>query len=250
MRKHFIYIGILFLLGFNAIAAEYNTNQVFNSANQLYAQKKYKESIVLYKQIEKSKIFSSNLYENMASAELHLGHIAKALLYLEKAKKYASNTESINDKIQTILSSQHLEYEQTSASMSEFFAKKLTEQNWSLLAIILSTLVSIFIIIYFSTKQILPIKTFLLIIGVSYLGVVFFYYMAAINRKIIETNNWSIIIEDKTELKNTPDQSATTNYEVQTGSKFEIKDKIGNWYLLQNQFGKKGWADIKNIEII
>jgi hypothetical protein len=28
---------------------------------------------------------------------------------------------------------------------------------------------------------------------------------------------------------------------------FEIKDKIGNWYLLQNQFGKNGWANEKDL---
>lgn len=250
MRKYLVNIFLLMLLAMQVAATPANVIEQFNSANKLADQKKYKEALELYIQIEKSNNLSSNLYENMANVEIKQGHIATALLYLEKAKKYTSHTELINDKIQTILSSQHLEYEQISISISEYFAKQLGLFNWTILAIVGSILLSLFVVIYFSMKQKISLKVFAIIILLGFLSLFLFHHMASTCQEITTTHNWAIVIEDKTALKNTPDNSSSTNYEVQAGSKFKILDKIGNWYLLQNQFGKKGWAATKNISLI
>lgn len=250
MRKYLINILLLMLIAFQVAAAPANILEQFNSANKFYQQKKYKEAVELYSQIEKSNNLSSNLYENMANAELQLGHIANALLYLEKAKKYSSNTEMIDEKIQTILSSQHLEYDQNSLSVSAFFAKKWSVNQWSIFAIVISMLLIFTVLYYFLSKNSLSIKVFAMVVCVGFLSVCLIHFFASKHQQILTENNWAIILKDKTELKNTPDFSSSTNYEVQAGYKFEVLDKIGNWYLLQNQFGKKGWAENKSIGLI
>ncbi|MEI6311308.1 MAG: hypothetical protein WCP57_03510 [Bacteroidota bacterium] len=239
---------ILLFMGLNS-----NANSIeleFNNAKSLLANKKYVDALTIYKKIERDGNYSTNLYLNMANAENRLGDVSASLLYLERARKFTTDKQEIDNNIAQIVSANHLEYEREQATFMAFMAEQITLQWWYKLMFIVAFGLILFLLIYkFKNKEfsliILGTSSFIYVIFI-----LFIYTIIYTKQQSLKNHDYAIVMSMTCSLKNAPNILSSTNYEVTEGSKFLIKDKIGNWYLLQNQFGKKGWTELKNIGLI
>lgn len=248
--KEKLWVVILLVCSLSVELSAANYTVLFSRANQLYEAKKYQKALEIYQAIEKSEVRSSNLYLNIANSEAHLGDYGTALLYYEKAKKVSRSSENIDMAISAIVSSRNLEYEFTRWSVGGFIAKQMSAQTWKNCCIAISVMISLVLVISFFKRSWLSKKSIAMLILSYLLLMLAGNYFLISNQQLANQQHWAIIVRDKALLKSTPSNSSTTNYEVVAGSKFEIKDHIGSWYLLQNQFGKRGWVEKINLGII
>lgn len=239
-----IFCICLMMLSVNAESNE----ALFDKADQFYSKKEYNNALVIYTQLEKNKIISANLFENTANTYLKLGKYPEAILYYERTKKHTTETAQIDAILNKIITDYKLENTKTTNNVVEFFAKKTSRNVLAMTCIFMSVILIIIIILYIRKK--ISLQNTYTSIAIYLVAIIFINYIAYTNYKVTEKSNQVIILKNNTLLKSTPSESASDNYEIPAGSKFEIKDKIGNWYLLQNQFGKNGWANEKDLGII
>ena len=81
---------------FNNTSASNDEVSFFTQANQLYKEKNYEGAIALYDSIVKSGYSSAELFFNLANTHFKLGHLARAILNYERAKKLAPSDEDID----------------------------------------------------------------------------------------------------------------------------------------------------------
>jgi tetratricopeptide (TPR) repeat protein len=237
---------LIFCICFIALSLNAESNEVlFDKANQFYSKKEYNNALVIYTQLEKNKIISANLLENTANTYLKLGKYPEALLYYERAKKYTTETTQIDAILNKIITDYKLENTKTTNNVVEFFAKKISRNTIAITCIFMSVILIIIIFLYIRKK--ISLQKIYSSIAIYIIAIIFINYIAYTNYNVTEKSNQVIILKSNSLLKSTPSESASDNYEIPAGSKFEIKDKIGNWYLLQNQFGKNGWANEKDL---
>lgn len=224
--------------------------QRFDQANQLAKQHKYDQALILYRQLQNEGVISANLYIDIANAEVHLGHFAAALVNFELAKKISDESTEINTAILSIVSSQQLEYEIPRMNLITFTSRQLSPGNWLIIGSLVAVLFALLLILYINRPTVVRKKS----LYISFALYIFFSaaccYLAYGSDQYTNDKNWAIVMQDKTALKNAPSESSSTNYEVNAGNKFFVKDKIGSWFLLQNQFGKKGWVSGKLLTLI
>jgi tetratricopeptide (TPR) repeat protein len=237
---------LIFCICFIALSLNAESNEVlFDKANQFYSKKEYNNALVIYTQLEKNKIISANLLENTANTYLKLGKYPEALLYYERAKKYTTETTQIDAILNKIITDYKLENTKTTNNVVEFFAKKISRNTIAITCIFMSVILIIIIVLYIRKK--ISLQKIYSSIAIYIIAIIFINYIAYTNYNVTEKSNQVIILKSNSLLKSTPSESASDNYEIPAVSKFEIKDKIGNWYLLQNQFGKNGWANEKDL---
>ncbi|HMN32761.1 MAG TPA: hypothetical protein PKA54_05255 [Chitinophagaceae bacterium] len=92
--KKIVYILSIVLLSFQSFA---NNNIIFDKANQLYHQKKYDSSIILYNQMLMDNYCAPNLYYNLGNAYYQNHQIGLAIWSYEKAIQLKPQKEYIDN---------------------------------------------------------------------------------------------------------------------------------------------------------
>ena len=244
-------IAMFIILLFIVLNSHANTiEQQFSKANDLLANKKYTDALTIYKKIERDGHYSTSLYLNMANAENRSGHLSASLLYLERARKFTTNKQEIDNIIAQIVSANHLEYEREQTTFLSLVADQMSLKSWYLLMFIVAFVCILLLLVYKIKNKEISIVMMATCSFIYLIFILFIYTIINTKQQSVGKHNYAIVMSMNCALKNAPNSLSSTNYEVIEGSKFEIKDKIGNWYLLQNQFGKKGWTELKNIGLI
>ena len=81
LKKNFL--KLLLLISINSFAGEY----LFNNANELYANEKYEQAIILYDSIINQETESPEVYYNLGNCYYKLQDWANAIWHYEKSLK-------------------------------------------------------------------------------------------------------------------------------------------------------------------
>ena len=154
---------LLYILFFiSSFVSSQNAEILFKEANDLYKVGKYEEAIILYQKIESEKTVSSELYYNIGNCYYKLNNIAETIYNYEIALLIDPLNE---DATNNLIFAKRLTIDNIEAlpksvfqKFDENYIKKLSYNNWAVLAVIFSIVGSLlFLLFHFSNLcQIYP----------------------------------------------------------------------------------------------
>lgn len=243
--KHVI---ILLLLINSLISAEWD--QYFTQGNQAYADGKYEEAIEYYDKILEKNIVSGEVYFNLGNCYYKLDQIGQSILYYEKAKKYLSGDEALeqNLKIAQLKTIDEIE------PIPKLFLVNWWEKIINLLSInrlgwitlILFIITSVFISLFILMRRRFWLR--LIWISVIFLTVFIIIYAGRIYE--VETTKFGIIFDNKISIKSEPNLGAAELFILHEGTKVKINRDIDDWIEITIADGKTGWCKSHSIGII
>ncbi len=232
--KHLITI-LLLLITTNTFA-EY---QLFNKANELYAQAKYDNAIILYDSILKKGLESSELYNNLGNCYFKKQEWANAIWHFEKSLKY-----KYTEKTAQNLALTNLKITDNIKALPILFYKKwwnntiniFNTKNWQILTLLLIWI--LFFIIQFKKINTGYNQYFMSILFTTII-ILFFISNSSFNKRF--KNKDGIIFSPNTVVKSAPSSSGNNLFQIHSGVKVEITDSIENWLNIQIVNGNSGW---------
>lgn len=250
--KNKLIIIILFLFANKLYAVD--NSSLFIKANDLYKNGRYDTAIILYNDILKSGVESSELYFNIGNAYFKKKDISNAILNYERAHKLAPGDDDINFNLQLaqtmIVDKINILPEFFLLSWLRNFRELFSTDAWAKISITLFIFVLIITGIYLYTNRLWLKK-------ISFwLGIVFivFSIMALYNsystKKAIESQSWAIVMTPSVTIKSSPDEDGTDLFVIHEGTKVWINDKVENWLKIRIADGNNGWIKKTDIEAI
>lgn len=248
--KRLFYI-LFFITSF--VSAQ-NPEAFFKEANDLYKVGRYEEAIALYKKIENQKLTSSELYYNLGNCYYKLNQVAETIYNYEKALLLDPLNEDANNNL---IFAKRLTIDNIEAlpksifqKFDENYIKKLSYNNWAILAVIFSALGSLlFLLFYFSytpskkrfffTSSIVCILLLVISVSLSYK-----------EYNDSKSNINAIIFAEKTEVKNAPTFNSENVFMLHEGTKVKVLDSVDNWKKIKIVDGKIGWVDAEDLKVL
>lgn len=231
-----------------------NTDALFKEANDLYKVGKYEEAVDLYKKIENQNLISSDLYYNLGNCYYKLNHVAETIYNYEKALLIDPLHEDANNNL---VFAKRLTIDNIEAlpktvlqKFDEQYIKKLSYNNWAVLAVAFSILGSfLFLLFYFSytpskkrfffTTSIICLLFLIVSISLSYK-----------EYRFSTTNVEAIIFAEKTDIKNAPTLNSEHAFTLHEGTKVKVLDSVDNWKKIKIDDGKIGWIDAADLKVL
>ena len=247
--RHFILICFCF---FNIVlGANTEANSLFERGNQAYQQKEYRSAIGLFKKVEELGFISDDLYLNLGNSYLKDQEIGLAVLNYEKAllvnssnQKARKNLEIAKESIINPLT--HI----PDFILVEWWQKLVNSNSTASWVIFHLVFLFLALIIAFSRwTRLLPVATNFSqgLKGTILLGLCILFslisLLASYQRDInLFEQNYVIILNEATELKDGPDERSNEIAMLSEGVKGKIIDQIGEWYKLQMDDKDEGWV--------
>jgi tetratricopeptide (TPR) repeat protein len=233
-------LNIIILL--NTLYASTAEN-IFNEANALYHNKKYKEALNLYNKLENEGYNNAALYYNKGNAHYKLHEIGMAIWCFEKT--LAINPQFTDACKNLTIANAHLI---DKIENNNFIGIIAQWQSWlaSLnqhlivsLAILFSFIWLILLILFYikyRNKLILFKSSFVFLI-LS----IFAYCLSYATNSYKTEHSFAIITNSNIYIKSAPDEGAVNLVLIHEGHKVEVIDKQFSWYKIKLLDGKSGW---------
>ncbi len=227
-----------------------DVQSIFETANTLYKNKQFELAEVRYLEVLKVDAKNAKANYNLGNTYFHLNQLPKAILYYEKAKKYASSDKNIEHNLKLANNKLFTKMEFS----KEFFVTKWiknlvyhkTSHNWSILFFIFLWLSIVLIVINFFKKNKLVFKSgWLLLLVACILG--WFTYKSY---QFENTHGYAIVIEEHAYYKSKPVETISAAVAIQAGTKVEIIDADKNWRKIKLPNDKIGWINRNSIQEI
>jgi tetratricopeptide (TPR) repeat protein len=231
-----------------------NAETLFKEANDLYKVGKYEEAITLYQKIEAQELISSELYYNLGNCYYKLNHVAETIYNYEKALQIDPLNE---DALNNLIFAKRLTIDNIEAlpksvfqRFDENYIKKLSYNNWALLAVIFSILGSLlFLLFYFSftpSKKRLFFTSSIVCMLLLIVSLSFSYKEYNDSKSTVN----AIIFAEKTEIKNAPTFNSENIFTLHEGTKVRVLDSVDNWKKIKIADGKIGWIDAADLKVL
>lgn len=253
MKKYFLEILMIVIL-LAPFSFSSDVNSLMQKANDYYKNNQYQLAIDEYNKLVNEGYRGASLYYNLGNAHYRLGKIGYAILYYEKALKFAPGDEDIKHN----LALAKLNLKDKVDSLPPFFIFNIWEgliasfsvSGWTILVYVFYILLLAAVIGYFfsrsSSQQRISFFSgagflFLLIISIVLLNV-------KMNKEYKIKNG--IILQSEVTAKYSPDNSAKDVFIIHEGLKVRLEDKVDNWVKIRLEDGKIGWILERNIGVI
>ena len=251
--KKIIYILLAVMMPVLSFAED-DIHALFQKGNALYAKANYKEALNDYQKIIDNGYASAAVYFNMGNASYKDGDIPSALLYYEKAHKYAPGDEDINFNIRFV-------NQKTTDKIEEapelFLAKwwRACILNFSGHALAVSSILIVFIasatlIVYFFAGGITlkKVSFFASIILFAVGGCVVF--LANRQAAYFDNHRQAIIFSSSVTIKSAPLDKAGNLFVLHDGTLVNVMATSNGWIKIRLANGNEGWMkkeDVKEI---
>lgn len=237
-------------------AAENESSHSYTKAmgDSAYIKGDYSKAITIYEAILQSKE-APEIYYNLGNAYYKNDDLGKAILNYERAYLLDPSDDDINTNLNL---ARQKTTDRVIAKSEIFFVKWLKSLavmfNMKVLVIIgiggfILFLLSVYI--YLFTKSILfkKISFFagLVLLIVSIVFNLFGWYQY----KSMTDRDYAIAIDKSINVNSTPSESGTLLFKIHEGHKVKVIDSsMKDWYEIQLEDGKVGWANKESLEII
>ncbi len=248
MKIRHIIATFLTFLCVSFVAAQ---QSIFDEANELYKQGKYKDAIQKYEQLQQNEKHSATVYFNMGNAYFKQGKLASAILNYERAYKLNPSDKDISTNL-TFANAQIAD--KIEASKQYFFGKwwnnfvhSQHSDFWAYLGIVFWALLFIMIVFFTRSNSVVRRKIYfgiaLLSLFVACLG----FYGAYSQYDSNHNQKYAIVFAQNVTAKSTPSNNGTELFILHEGTKVKILDKVGNWNKIQLADKREGWLPTKKI---
>jgi tetratricopeptide (TPR) repeat protein len=223
-------------------------------ANEAYQSNNFEEAIALYTRAIDLRFESAVLYYNLGNAYFKSGDNARAILWLERAKRLDPNNEDIIHNINFIQQKliDRIEH------LPELFIVKLwnkcsglfTGNQWAIFSIIACALFSICLLVVLLIRVQWVRSTAIIIAILALLFTIFSIIFAKreSTRHIIHPE--AIVMSHVVYVKSTPNEKGSDLFVIHSGLKIGITDQLNEWVEIRLPNGEKGWIQTTQIEKI
>jgi tetratricopeptide (TPR) repeat protein len=223
-------------------------------ANEFYQKNQFEDAIALYTKVLDLQFESVTLYYNLGNAYFKNGENARAMLWLERARRLDPNNEDIIHNIafvqQKLIDKIELLPELFIVKWWNACSGLLTGNQWAILSIVACSLFALCFL-------------FILLIRISWIRstsifVAFFALFLTIFSVIFakkETTRYiqypeGIIMQHVINVKSTPNEKGSDLFVIHSGLKVGITDQLNEWVEIRLPNGEKGWIPAELIERI
>jgi len=247
--------SILIILLFVSLGTFANqADSLFVKANKLYQSEKYSEALEVYKEIEKHKINSDDLFYNMANTYYKMNKVAPAIYYYEKVLQQSPNYEdaAFNLNFARRMAIDNIEPlpKTLLQRLNQGFVMKVTYNTWAWLAIVLSfSFAVLFLLYHFSYSTGSKRLYFITSIISAFLALITIAIAFQIY-KTKQSNQEAIVFAQQTDVKTAPTVASEVSFELHEGTKVQVLESLDNWKKIKIADGKIGWIvadDIKEL---
>jgi tetratricopeptide (TPR) repeat protein len=251
-KKIAVLLVAILLVAFHAIAQ--TPEQLAVQAAKTYNEKQYTAAIELYNKIIAGGYESYALYYNLGNAYYRNNENTNAILFYEKALKFAPNNEDVKHNIEVANSKLIDKVEK----VPELFYKRwwkylLNIMNIDMLAtinIVLLTSGLLLIALYIAVSNTLIRKitfwTGLVLVFLFGVGTI----AASQRNHYLNAQHEAIVFEPTVNIKSSPDDNSKDIFVLHEGTKVVLLDVVADWQEIRIANGSIGWIKISDLKKI
>ena len=254
--KHVAYFIIFFILSFSLFGNSMKDSAVvyMQQANEAYQSNNFEDAIALYTTVVDLQYESATLYYNLGNAYFKSGNNARALLWLERARRLDPNNEDIIHNISFVQQKLIDKIEH----LPELFIVKLwnkcsallTGNQWATLSIIACAVFALclLVILLVRIRWIRSISIFMAMLALIF--TIFSIIFAKKESARYIQHPEGIIMGHVVHVKSTPTEKGSDLFVIHSGLKVGITDQLNEWVEIRLPNGEKGWVQLSQIEKI
>ncbi len=231
------------LTGYAFAAPGQSAEQLFQHGNDLYGRGDYQQALHVYGSIATEDGISGPLLYNMANCFAQLGQTGMAIVNYERALRLSPGDSDIRGNLNLIKKNQGLFQEQLPAvrRIIAFFDL----DQWTMLAGIFFVT---FTFVGLAGLRFSNGKHLRLWIG----GISLLLFLLAATGTLLQYRQLdaAVIISDDVRLLLSPFPSASSIGSIREGRIVEYQSQHGNYSLVEDQAGRSGWIESKDIAFI
>ena len=242
---------ILFIFFTFTVNAQ-DVNSLFQLAGTAYEEHHYTLAIEYYKEIEKKKWHSSELYYNMGNCYYKLSQNADAVLYYEKSLKI----DPSSDDVQFNLSLVQLKLIDKFPQVPLIFYKEWTREftnsmsidGWAKIALVFLLFFCLFVSFFFFGSSV-ALKKIMFFLSSSTILLGFSCLLAAfVSYSNTETN--AILMSPNAYIKSAPSNQSEDLFILHEGTKVLVLEKFKGWNKIKLSDGMIGWIELEHLREI
>lgn len=249
MKKLFILVFI-----FMAHFAVAQNEDLFDQANQAYADGRYEMAVDLYSAILKKGETSTAVHYNLGNSHYKLNHIAPSIYHYEKALQLSPGDKDVENNLAFAknMAIDAIEEPSQEGFFGVFskFSSVFSPATWAWIGIIgMLAFVVFFLGYYFSGKVIF--KRILFIISLAFLFVaVWATVIGLINQHQLENRSYAIIFSEEVEAKSEPNIRSGSVFLLHEGAKVKVTEDFQDWYEIELPNGSQGWIPSNTLKLL
>jgi len=241
---------LITLLIFPVILYGQNWENDFEQGNKDYSAGEYAAAIDNYLKIVAAGGESGEVYFNLGNAFYKMGEIGRAILYYEKANKFLTGDEALeqNLKIAQLKIVDKIEpLPQLFLTLWKDAILDMATINlfaWVCLGFFIIALIFLSLNIVYSKR--IYFRTGIILFSIFIINL--FLLIGKIHK--LETENFAIIMDKKVSVVGEPSLSGSEVFILHEGTKVKINRLLDGWYEIAIADGKTGWIKSHSLEII
>lgn len=229
-------------------------NELFNKANDAYADGNYKEATRLYEKVLNEGYQSPELYFNLANTYYKQERIAPSIYYYEKALQLAPGESYIINNLKFAQNMTIDEIDVTPLSSFEeskrAFIFSFNFNQWAYVAIFLSITCFLFFIAYLWVKKPLFKRSFFVFSLIAFVFSIAVVFIAYTQENLLSKDNFGIIFSEEIEVFAEPNASSRQLFSLHEGTKVNVIDEFRNYQKIELANGSTGWVNAGGIKLL
>ena len=222
-----------------------NVTELMQNGNEYYKNNQFQLAIDEYNKLVKEGYEGASLYYNLANAHYRLGKIGYAIMYYEKALKFAPSDEDIIHN----LAFARLNLKDKVDTLPSFFIFNLWEgligafsvTGWTIISYLFFLLFLIAAIAYFFSRNSAQQRiSFFSSAGLLFLLVISIVLLNVKMNKEYKIKD-GVIVSSVATAKYGPDTTQKDVFVIHEGLKVRLLDRVDNWVKIRLDDGKIGW---------
>ena len=245
---------LIVCLSWMAVTLFASNDSLFMAANALYQEEKYEEALRTYNEILERGLESADLYYNMGNAAFRSNNIGHAILYYEKALKLDPGHDDAKNNLAYVSTYKVDTFDEVPElfirSWARMLVRSLSERTWSMLSMLLFTLVLVSLLIYLFSHRLGFKKAgfFSALIGVILFSVSL--SSAVVSHRHIVNPDSGVIVAPSVIVRSSPSETGTELFVLHEGTKVKVNEEVAGWRNIRVIDGREGWIASGDFESI
>jgi len=247
-------LTVLLLTTTVGLSQSVDATKLFQSANQLYSQGKFKAATEQYRKITESDFANEAVYYNLANAYFKQNQIGQAILYYEKAKRLSPSDREISENLD--LARTRI-VDKMESSQDSFLWRQVSRlMSWLPLNFETGLAVALFVganglfTLFLEARS----ERFrrALLVGSAALFAVFLVVGVSNALRIYQsvTDLEAVILAEKADVLSGPGQDNPTLFSIHEGLKVKVQSQVSDWSQISLENGWTGWIRVADLGMI
>ncbi len=241
---------LLLMISANFLNSTELTQNIFDSAVELYQNKNYEQALLEFEKIRNEKVQNADLYYNIGNCHYRLQELGEAVLNYKIALKIDPTHQAARRNLRFVLTQtkdkQQLDHENRIFSFWQKIFNSMSINLLSLLSLIFFLLViliiDLIILRYAGREKTAPI--FIMIIAIIFL--VIFATLTAIKYHEFRAMDEAVLLSPSAIGYSGPSAEFTRVFTIHEGMIFNVEKEQNGWSLIKLKNGLGGWIKKDN----